>query len=146
MLNNVLEFLQERWSRPLDITTVDQARQALGLPRDDELRWQLYQRLQSEPGRLAEKRRFGVSAVTVSLTNWEKLTGRALLFGKNEDEARETAAVTPEEWANAKSMLRRIGLLAGAGWRASPSHQRLMDGVSFLFHTVRARGEVFNVP
>lgn len=118
----------------------------MGLPRDDELRWRLYRHLESRPGRLAEKRRFGVSAVTVTLTNREKLAGRALLSGKPEDEAREAAALGPGEWETAKSMLRRVGLLAPQGWQVAVGHQRLLDGVGLLFHTVRTRGETFNVP
>jgi len=144
--NDVLEFLEDRWSRPLDITTVDQAQQAMGLPRDDEVRWRLYRHLESKPGRLAEKRRFGVSAATVTLTNREKLAGRALLLGKDEDGARQAAALGPEEWETAKRVLRRIGLLARGGWRVASGHQRLLDGVGLLFHTVSTRGEVFNVP
>ncbi len=141
-----LAFLRDRWTRPLDITTIEQARKALGLPPDDELRWRLHEHLQANPGSLATKARYGVSASTVTLTNEEKLAGRALLLRKNEDEAREAAALDPEEWKAAKSMLRRTGLLAGDAWRAGAGHERLLDGIGLLFHTVRARGEVFNVP
>ena len=146
MLNNLLEVLDKRWARPLDITTVDQAQQALGLGRDDELRWLIYEHLESEPGRLAEKRRFGVSAATVTLTNQEKLAGRALLVGRDEGESREAAGLAPDEWEAAKRMLSRTGLLAHEGWRAAAGHQRLLDGVGLLYHTVSTRGEVFNVP
>ncbi len=148
MFNDILEFLDKRWTRPLDITTVGQAQQSLGLPGDDELRWRLYRHLESQPGRLAGKARYGdgVSAATVTLTNQEKLAGRALLLGKSEDEGREAAALDLEEWKAAKSMLRRIGLLAHGSWRAAAGHERLLDGVGLFYHTVRARGEVFNVP
>jgi len=112
MPDDVLAFLDKRWQTPLDITTIDQAQTALGLPHDDDQRWQLYQHLESNPGRLAEKVRFGVSAATVTLTNREKLAGRALLLGRSEDEARDYADVTPDEWQAVKRMLTRVGLLA----------------------------------
>ena len=146
MLDDVLAFLDERWQKPLDITTIDQAQTAMGLPHDDDLRWRLYRHLESTPGRLAEKVRFGVSAATVTLTNQEKLAGRALLLGKGEDEARDRAEVRPEEWEAAKQMLIRIGLLAPDAWQLVAGHERLLDGVGLLFHTVRTGGDVFNVP
>jgi len=146
MLNDVLAFLDERWKKPLDITTVDQAQTALGLPNDDDQRWRLYQHLESDPGRLAEKTRFGVSAATVTLTNRDKLAGRALLLGRSEDEARDHAGVTPDEWDAIKQMLIRVGLLDPDAWRPAAGHERLLDGVGLLFHTVRTGGGVFNVP
>ncbi len=146
MFDDVLTFLDERWKKPLDITTIDQAQTALGLPRDDDLRWRAYEHLESSPGRLAEKVRFGVSAATVTLTNHEKLAGRALLLGRGEDEARDHAEVRPEEWEAAKQMLIRVGLLAPDAWQPAAGHERLLDGVGLLFHTVRTGGEVFNVP
>ena len=146
MPDDVLAFLDERWKKPLDITTIDQAQAAMGLPQDDDERWRLYELLESNPGRLAEKIRFGVSAATVTLTNREKLAGRALLLGRGEDEARDHAEIRPEEWEAAKKMLSRVGLLAPDAWRAAAGHERLLDGVGLLFHTVRTGGEVFNVP
>ena len=146
MPDDVLAFLDKRWQTPLDITTIDQAQTALGLPHDDDQRWQLYQHLESNPGRLAEKVRFGVSAATVTLTNREKLAGRALLLGRSEDEARDYADVTPDEWQAVKRMLTRVGLLAPDAWRTVVGHERLLDGVGLLFHTVRTGGDVFNVP
>ena len=146
MLDDVLAFLDERWKKPLDITTIDQAQTAMGLPHDDDERWRLYEQLESNPGRLAEKVRFGVSAATVTLTNREKLAGRALLLGRGEDEARDHAEIRPEEWEAAKKMLSRVGLLAPDAWRAAAGHERLLDGVGLLFHTVRTGGKVFNVP
>ena len=146
MPDDVLAFLDERWKKPLDITTIDQAQAAMGLPQDDDERWRLYELLESNPGRLAEKIRFGVSAATVTLTNREKLAGRALLLGRGEDEARDHAEIRPEEWEAARKMLSRIGLLAPDAWRAAAGHERLLDGVGLLFHTVRTGGEVFNVP
>ena len=146
MPDDVLAFLDERWKKPLDITTIDQAQAAMGLPQDDDERWRLYELLESNPGRLAEKVRFGVSAATVTLTNREKLAGRALLLGRGEDEARDHAEIHPQEWEAARKMLSRIGLLAPDAWRAAAGHERLLDGVGLLFHTVRTGGEVFNVP
>ena len=146
MLDDVLAFLDERWKKALDVTTIGQAQAAMGLPHDDDLRWQLYEQLESNPGRLAEKVRFGVSAATVTLTNREKLAGRALLLGRSEDEARDQAEVPPEEWAAAKQMLVRVGLLAPDAWQPAAGYERLLDGVGLLFHTVRTGGEVFNVP
>ncbi len=146
MLDDVLAFLDERWKKPLDITTIDQAQAAMGLPQDDDLRWQLYDHLESNPGRLAGKVRFGVSAATVTLTNREKLAGRALVLGRGEDEARAHAEISPEEWRATKNMLSRIGLLAPDVWRPAAGHERLLDGVGLLFHTVRTGGKVFNVP
>ena len=146
MTDDVLAFLDERWKKPLDITTVDQAQMALGLPHDDDLRWRLYQHLESDPGRLAEKTRFGVSAATVTLTNREKLAARALLLGRSEDEARDRAGVRPDEWDAVRQMLIRIGLLAPDAWQPAAGHERLLDGVGLLFHTVRTGGDVFNVP
>ncbi len=146
MFDDVLAFLDERWKKPLDITTIDQAQTAMGLPPDDALRWRLYERLASNTGRLAEKTRFGVSAATVTLTNREKLAGRALLLGRGEDEARDHAGVRPEAWNSAKQMLTRIGLLDADGWQPAAGHESLLDGVGLLFHTVRTGGEVFNVP
>ncbi len=146
MFDDVLTFLDERWKKPLDITTIDQAQTAMGLPQDDNLRGRLYDHLTSNPGRLAEKVRFGVSATTVTLTNREKLAGRALLLGRSENEARDHAEVPPEEWAAAKQMLSRIGLLAPDAWQPAAGHESLLDGVGLLFHTVRTDGEVFNVP
>ena len=146
MFDDVLAFLDERWKKPLDITTIDQAQTAMGLPDDDDLRWRLYEHLEANPGRLADKARFGVSATTVTLMNREKLAGRALLLSWGEDEARAHAEISPDEWGAAKNMLRRIGLLAPAVWRPAAGHERLLDGVGLLFHTVRTEGEVFNVP
>jgi hypothetical protein len=146
MLDDVLAFLDERWKKPLDITTIDQALTATGLPQDDDLRLRLYEHLESNPGRLADKVRFGVSATTVTLTNREKLAGRALLLGRGEDEARDHAEISPEEWEAAKKMLSRIGLLDPEAWRLAAGHERLIDGVGLLFHTVRTGGDVFNVP
>jgi len=146
MFDDVLAFLDERWKKPLDITTIDQAQTAMGLPHDDALRWRLYDHLESNPGRLAEKVRFGVSAATVTLTNREKLAGRALLLGKGEDEARDHAEVRPEEWKAVRQTLSRIGLLAPDAWQVAPGHESLLAGVGLLFHTVRTGGEVFNVP
>ncbi len=142
----ILTFLRDRWSRPLDITTVEQAQEALGLPQDDELRWLLQEHLSIQPGPLATKARHGVSATTVTLTNQEKLGGRALVLGLNEDEAQAAAELDAAGWERATTILRRIGLLAAEGWRPSEGHERFLDGVGLLFHTVRARGEVFNVP
>ena len=146
MFDDVLAFLDERWKKPLDITTIGQAQAVMGLPDDDDLRWRLYDHLESNPGRLAEKVRFGVSAATVTLTNREKLAGRALLLGRSEDEARDHAEVRPEDWEAARQMLIRIGLLAPDAWQLATGHERLLDGVGLLFHTVRTGGEVFNVP
>jgi len=144
--DDVLEFLDERWKKPLDITTIGQAQAALKLPHDDDQRKQLYEHLESNPGRLAEKVRFGVSASTVTLTNQEKLAGRALLLGRNEEQARDLASVEPDQWDAAKQMLIRIGLLSADGWRTATGHEKLLDGVGLLFHTVRTGGGVFNVP
>ncbi len=146
MFDDILKFLDERWKKPLDITTVDQAQTAMGLPHDDELRWRLYEHRESHPGRLSEKTRFGVSAATVALTNREKLAGRALLLGRREDEARDHAEVGPEDWEAVRQMVIRIGLLTPDSWRPAPGHERLLDGVGLLFHTVRTGDEVFNVP
>jgi hypothetical protein len=146
MLDDVLAFLDERWQKPLDITTIGQAQAALGLPHDDDERWQLYEHLESNPGRLADKTRFGVSAATVTLTNREKLAGRALLLGRSEAQARDLASVEPHQWEATRQMLVRIGLLSADGWRPAAEHERLLDGVGLLFHTVRTGGEVFNVP
>ncbi len=146
MFDDVLAFLDERWKKPLDITTIDQALTATGLPHDDDLRWRLHEHLESNPGRLAEKVRFGVSAATVTLTNQEKLAGRALLLGRSEDEARDDDGMQPDEWEAVKKMLSRIGLMAPDGWRPAAGHERLLDGVGLLFHTVRTGGDVFNVP
>ena len=149
-LERTLAFLHDRWTRPLDITTVEQARKALGMPPDDELRWRLCEHLQAKPGSLATKTRYGVSASTVTLTNEEKLAGRALVLAKGEDEAQAAAALDASAWERAKAMLRRISLLSVQGWRPADDHERLFDGVGMLFHTVRAtvraHGEVFNVP
>jgi hypothetical protein len=144
--DDVLAFLDERWKKPLDITTIGQAQAALNLPHDDVQRQQLYEHLESNPGRLTEKVRFGVSATTVTLTNQEKLAGRALLLGRNEEQARDLASVEPDQWQAAKQMLIRIGLLSVDGWRPAAGHERLLDGVGLLFHTVRTGGDVFNVP
>ena len=141
-----LAFLHDRWSRSLDITTVEQAREALGLPPDDELRSRLHEHLRAEPGRLTTKAHYGVSAATVTLTNEEKLAGRALVLGRSQDEARACAGLDASAWERVKAMLRRIGLLSAEGWRPADDHVRLFEGVGLLFHTVRARGEVFNVP
>ncbi len=142
----ILAFLRDRWTRPLDITTVEQARKALGMAADDELRWRLHEHLQANPGSLATKARYGVSASTVTLTNEEKLAGRALVLGKGENEAQAATALDGQSWQRAKAMLRRIGLLSEQGWRPADDHERMVEGVGLLFHTVRARGEVFNVP
>ena len=146
MTDDVLTFLDERWKKPLDVTTIAQAQAAMGLPHDDDLRGRLFEHLQSNPGRLAEKTRFGISAATVTLTNQEKLAGRALLLGRSEDEARDRADIRPEEWEAARKMLIRVGLLAPDAWRPAAGHERLLDGVGLLFHTVRTGGDVFNVP
>ena len=68
------------------------------------------------------------------------------MLAKGEDEAQAAAALDASAWERAKAMLRRIGLLSVQGWRPADDHERLLDGVGLLFHTVRARGEVFNVP
>ena len=142
----ILSFLERRWSRSLDITTIDQAQSALGLPQDDEQRWEVYRRLESIPGPLDKKRRLGVSATTVLLTNQEKLVGRAVILGGNEDEAQAAIGLDDRSWERAKAMLRRVGLLAEDTWRPAPRREELLQGVGLLFHTVRVRGEVFNVP
>ena len=142
----ILTFLRDRWSRTLDITTVEQAREALGLPPDDELRWRLQEHLSIQQGPLATKARYGVLATTVTLTNQEKLGGRALVLGLSEDDAQAAAELDAPGWERATTMLRRIGLLAAEGWRPADDHGRLLEGVGLNFHTVRARGEVFNVP
>ena len=146
MLDDVLAFLDERWKKPFDITTVDQAQTALGLPNDDDERWRLFQHLEADPGRLAKKGLGGVSAASVTLTNREKLAGRALILGRSEDEARDHAGVSPGEWTAIKQMLTRIGLLTPDAWRPAAGHERLLDGVGLLFHTVRTGGDVYNVP
>ncbi len=146
LVAEILSFLERRWSRSLDITTIDQAQSALGLPQDDEQRWEVYRRLESAPGPLDEKRRFGVSGTTVLLTNQEKLVGRAVILGGNEDEAQAAVGIDDRAWERAKAMLRRVGLLAEDTWRPAPGHEELLQGVGLLFHTVRVRGEVFNVP
>lgn len=143
---DVLRLLKERWQRPLDITTIGQAQEALHLDADDALRWNLFQKLQAESAHLADKRRYGVSAVTVTLTNDEKLAGRALLLGASEDTARRAAGIATEDWQEAKQALVPVGLLATDAWRLAAGHERLLDGVGMLFHTVRTRGETFNVP
>ncbi len=142
----ILSFLDERWKKPLDITTIGQAQQALGHPADDDERWHISEHLDTNPGRLADKVRYGVSATTVTLTNEEKLAGRALLLGRSEEESREAAGIDLLEWDTAKLALRRIGLLAGDSWQSAAGHERLLGGVGLLFHTVRTGGEVFNVP
>lgn len=144
-VGEILLFLELRWSRSLDITTIDQAQSALGLPQDDEQRWEVYRRLESVPG-LNEKRRLGVSATTVLLTNQEKLVGRAVILGGNEEAAQAALGIDDRAWKRAKAMLRRVGLLAEDTWRPAPGHEKLLQGVGLLFHTVRVRGEVFNVP
>ena len=88
----------------------------------------------------------GVSATTVLLTNQEKLVGRAVILGRNEDEAQAALGIDDRAWKRAKAMLRRVGLLAEDTWRPAPGHEKLLQGVGLLFHTVRVRGEVFNVP
>ncbi len=142
----ILSFLERRWSRRMDITTIDQAQSALGLPQDDEQRWEVYRRLESVPGPLDEKGRGEVSSTTVLLTNQEKLVGRAVILGGNEDEAKAAVGIDDRAWERAKAMLRRVGLLAEDTWRPAPGHEELLQGVGLLFHTVRVRGEVFNVP
>jgi len=142
----VLKFLDERWKRPLDITTIGQALEALGHEPDDNLRWEVFETLETNPGRLSDKKRYGVSPVTVTLSNEEKLAGRAILFGKSEDEARDTAAIAVGRWPNSKEALVRVGLLEAQRWGPADGHKRLLDGVGLFFHTVRTRNETFNVP
>lgn len=144
--SGVLAFLKERWRRPLDITTIGQAQAALGHEADEAVRWRLYEVLQAEPQHLAEKRRYGVSAATVALTNGEKLAGRALLLGAGEDDARRASGIAKARWPDARQALTRVGLLVRGGWRLADGHQRLLDGVGLIFHTVSVRGETFNVP
>ena len=146
LVAEILSFLERRWSRSLDITTIDQAQSALGLPQDDEQRWEVYRRLESVPGPLVEKRRFGVSAATVLLTNQEKLAGRAVILGGSEDEAQAAVGIDDRAWEGTKAMLHRVGLLAEDTWRPAPGHEELLQGVGLLFHTVRVSGEEFNVP
>jgi hypothetical protein len=146
MINLVLAFLDERWKRPLDITTIGQALEALGHEPDDNLRWEVFETLQTNPGRLSDKKRYGVAPVTVTLSNEEKLAGRALLFGEREEEAREAAAIPVGRWASSKEALVRVGLLASRGWRPADGHERILDGVGLFFHTVRKQNETFNVP
>lgn len=146
MKNRVLAFLDERWKRPLDITTIGQALEALGNEPNNNLRWELFETLQANPGRLSDKKRYGVSPVTVTLSNEEKLAGRALLFGKSEEEARSAAAIPEGRWPSSRDALVRVGLLADRGWRPADGHERILDGVGLFFHTVRARDETFNVP
>lgn len=146
MKDRVLEFLDERWKRPLDITSIGQALESLGGAPDDALRWELFQTLQVNPGRLADKNRYGVSAVTVTLTNEEKLAGRALLLGRSEEEAREAASIPQSRWTIAKEALVRVGLLVRNNWRLADGHERLLHGVGLTFHTVHTPDETFNVP
>lgn len=142
----VFSFLKERWRRPLDITTVRQAQDALSLPRDDAQRWRLYERLIREPAHLADKRRFGVSPLSVTLTNEEKLAGRALLLGRSESQARDDSGTGPGLWDEVKRALVTAGLLARDRWRLEAGYQRVLSGIGLLFHTIRAPGETYNVP
>ena len=139
----VLDYLGRRW-RGLDISTIAQAQDALGLRRNVAQRLRLYRRVAAEPTLRRRLGRWDAGPVTVALTENEKLIMRALLQGEAADTVGEALGVPPAETAMALRVLREVGLLRGK--RPAAGSDQLLDGIGLNFHTVRVEGEpAFNV-
>ncbi|GMU39809.1 MAG: hypothetical protein AMXMBFR23_06750 [Chloroflexota bacterium] len=141
----VLDLLKRRWRRHLDVSTVQQAQDSLGLPRDTAQRLRLFAALQRSKAAWKPVAGYGATPYTLTLTEDEKLVARHLVDGVSLAEATERAGLDEADANIARRVLTATGFLVRG--RIAPDLSRFLQGTGLQFHTVRVEGEAaFNVP
>jgi hypothetical protein len=141
----ILDYLKRRWRTVMNITTVDQAQAALALPASAPQRIRVYKAMQAKPALGRGLQRYGVNAVTVTLTQEEKLIARRMAAGSSFSDAADAVGLDSAGGKAAARLLRAVGFLQRGRVTADlgPFH----EGVGLQAHTVRVEGEpAFNVP
>lgn len=141
----VLDLLKRRWRQHLNVSTVQQAQDALGLPRDTAQRLRLFGTLQRSKAAWKPVAGYGATPYTLTLTEDEKLVARHLVDGRPFAEAASRAGLDETGRAVARRVLTATGFLVRG--RIAPDVSRFLAGTGLQFHTVRVEGEAaFNVP
>ena len=141
----ILEYLKRRWRTVMNITTVEQAQAALALPASAPQRIRIFEALRTNPTVSRDLRRYGVNAVTVTLTQDEKLLARRMVAGSSFDDAVDAVGLERADGKAAARVLRAVGFLQRG--RVTPEVEAFHEGVGLQAHTVRVEGEpAFNVP
>jgi hypothetical protein len=141
----VLDLLARRWRRHLDVTTVQQAQDALALPRDVAQRLRLLGVLQQRKAAWKPVAGYGATPLTLTLTEDEKLVARHMLDGVAFTEACGRTALGEAATRTARRVLTATGFLSRG--RIAPDTSRFLEGTGLQFHTVQVEGEAaFNVP
>ncbi|PKN81442.1 MAG: hypothetical protein CVU47_06720 [Chloroflexi bacterium HGW-Chloroflexi-9] len=141
----VLDLLKRRWRRQLDVSTVQQAQEALGLPRDTAQRLRLLAVLQHSKAAWKPVAGYGATPLTLTLTEDEKVVARHLLDGVPLTEALTRAGLDAPGASIARRVLTATGFLHRG--RIADDVSRFLEGTGLQFHTVRVEGEAaFNVP
>lgn len=141
----VLDLLKRRWRRHLDVSTVQQAQDALGLPRDTAQRLRLLAVLDRSKAAWKPVAGYGATPLTLTLTQDEKLIARHLIDGVPLTEANARAGLDAPRAAVARRVLTATGFLRRG--RIADDVSRFLEGTGLQFHTVRVEGEAaFNVP
>ncbi|MDA0270183.1 MAG: hypothetical protein O2798_06350 [Chloroflexi bacterium] len=141
----VLDLLTRRWRRHLDVTTVQQAQDALALPRDVAQRLRLLDVLQRRKAAWKPVAGYGATPLTLTLTEDEKLVARHMLDGVAFAEACACTALDDDAMRTARRFLTATGFLSRS--RTAADTSRFLEGTGLQFHTVRVEGEAaFNVP
>ena len=141
----ILDYLKRRWRTVMNITTIEQAQAALALPVSASQRIRIYKALRAKPALVRDLKRYGVNAVTVTLTQDEKLLARRMVAGATFEDATESVGLDAGEGKSAARVLRAVGFLQRG--RITPDVEEFHEGVGLQAHTVRVEGEpAFNVP
>ncbi len=157
-VNAVVSHLQERWNALFRLTTIKQAMDALGLPKDDALRLAIGDILRTQPNVHPAVERWGPLAFI--LTEDKKRLARFLVQRAVDRRGKLAPAVVAQAigWsepdvAHGLNVLRQVGLLdwRGAGdaiaYSVAVDWQQRAGPLGFTFHTVQLEdGERFNVP
>ena len=150
----VLGFLRAQWDEPLRITSVQQAMDALGMPRSVQMRLRIGAYLADHLSLSARLARFGTQ--TFVLTEDEKLLARYISSGVRRSgvlppavELGRACSLPPDLVDSGLQVLADLGFLRRSGerYRVARGAGESAGDLAFTFHTVTLEsGERFNVP
>jgi hypothetical protein len=155
----VLAYLSRQWEDALRLTTIQQAREALGLPCDRARRLELGEFLRRHEDSHLAMKRWG--ALAFALTEDEKLLARYLEWQARDRHGRVPLSAGATALGESESVvvaalesLERLHVLASGRvdlqeivYEFAADHRTLAGPLGWTYHTVTlANGERFNVP
>ena len=141
----VLAYLRRRWRRRIDLSTIEQAQDALALPRSVAQRLRIHETLRAKRRLWRAIALAGAGPTSVTLTEAEKLIARAYVRGDDPSAVARQLELDDRGLRLATRVLRAVGFLNRG--RVAPDVAAFQEGTGLTAHTVRVEGEpAFNVP